>query len=38
VSRFFGISEKDTLRSWTVLETIMGFTAFGVAALLSLVL
>lgn len=38
VSRFFGISEKDTLKSWTVLETIMGFTAFGVAALLSLVL
>src|SRR4029453_15882163 len=38
VSRFFGISEKDTLKSWTVLETIMGFTAFGVAALLGLVL
>lgn len=38
VSRFFGISEKDTLKSWTVLETIMGFTAFGAAAALSLVL
>jgi GntP family gluconate:H+ symporter len=37
VSRFFGISEKDTLKSWTVMETIMGFTAFGVAAGLSLV-
>jgi len=37
VSRFFGISEKDTLKSWTVLETIMGFTAFGTAAALSLV-
>jgi len=37
VSRYFGISEKDTLKSWTVLETIMGFTAFGVAAALSLV-
>lgn len=37
VSRYFGISEKDTLKSWTVLETIMGFTAFGVAAGLSLV-
>ena len=37
VSRFFGISEKDTLKSWTVLETIMGFAAFGVAVLLSLV-
>jgi GntP family gluconate:H+ symporter len=38
VSRFFGISEKDTLKSWTVLETIMGFTAFGTAAALSLFL
>jgi GntP family gluconate:H+ symporter len=37
VSRYFGISEKDTLKSWTVLETIMGFTAFAVAGLLSLV-
>jgi GntP family gluconate:H+ symporter len=37
VSRYFGISEKDTLKSWTVLETIMGCTAFGVAAALSLV-
>jgi GntP family gluconate:H+ symporter len=37
VSRYFGISEKDTLKSWTVLETIMGFTAFGVAAGLSLI-
>ena len=36
VSRFFGVSEKDTLKSWTVMETIMGFTAFGVAAALSL--
>jgi gluconate:H+ symporter, GntP family len=38
VSRLFGISEKDTLKSWTVMETIMGFTAFGTAAALSLVL
>jgi gluconate:H+ symporter, GntP family len=37
VSRLFGISEKDTLKSWTVMETILGFTAFGTAALLSLV-
>jgi GntP family gluconate:H+ symporter len=36
VSRFFGISEKDTLKSWTVLETIMGCTAFATAAALSL--
>jgi len=38
VSRLFGISEKDTLKSWTVMETIMGFTAFATAASLSLVL
>jgi GntP family gluconate:H+ symporter len=38
VSRYFGISEKDTLKSWTVMETIMGLTAFGTAATLSLVL
>jgi H+/gluconate symporter-like permease len=37
VSRFFGISEKDTLKSWTVFETIVGFAAFGVAVLLGLV-
>jgi len=24
VNRYFGISEKDTLRSWTVMETIIG--------------
>ncbi|HEY3018654.1 MAG TPA: hypothetical protein VGJ32_00590 [Solirubrobacteraceae bacterium] len=37
VSRLFGISEKDTLKSWTVMETALGVTAFVVAALLSLV-
>jgi gluconate:H+ symporter, GntP family len=38
VSRLFGISEKDMLKSWTVMETILGFTAFATAAVLSLVL
>ena len=34
VSRYFGISVKDTLRSWTVLETILSVVAFAVAAIL----
>lgn len=36
VNRYFGISEKDTLRSWTVMETIIGFAGLGMAMLLSL--
>ncbi|MHA6799379.1 GntP family permease [Bounagaea algeriensis] len=38
ISRYFGISVKDTLRTWTVLETILSVVAFGVAAVLSAVL
>ncbi len=38
ISRYFGISVKDTLRTWTVLETILSLVAFGVAAALSAVL
>jgi GntP family gluconate:H+ symporter len=38
VSRYFGIREKDALKSWTVMETVMGVTAFGTAAALSVVL
>ena len=37
VSRYFGISVKDTLKTWTVLETILSVVSFGVAALLSVV-
>ncbi len=37
VSRYFGLSVKETLQSWTVLETILSVTGFVVAALLSLV-
>ncbi|GGP51359.1 GntP family permease [Streptomyces melanogenes] len=38
VSKYFGISERDTLRSWTVLETVLAVTGGGVAALLSLLI
>ena len=36
VSRYLGLSEKQTLASWTVMETIIGSVGFGVALLLSL--
>ena len=38
VSRYFGISVKDTLRSWTVLETILSLVAFAMAAILTVVI
>ncbi|SFC11723.1 Gnt-I system low-affinity gluconate transporter [Alkalibacterium subtropicum] len=34
VSRYFGLDEKDTLKSWTVMETIIGFTGLAMAMLL----
>jgi GntP family gluconate:H+ symporter len=34
VSRYFGISVKDTLKTWTVLETILSVVAFAMAAIL----
>jgi Gnt-I system low-affinity gluconate transporter len=37
VNRYLGMTEKETLASWTALVTIIGFTGFTVAALLSLV-
>ncbi|SFP84475.1 GntP family permease [Salibacterium halotolerans] len=36
VNRYFGLTEKQTLQTWTVMETIIGFTGFGVALVLSL--
>ncbi|MER2063972.1 MAG: gluconate:H+ symporter, partial [Alkalibacterium sp.] len=36
VSRYFGLNEKDTLKSWTVMETIIGFTGLAMAMLLGL--
>ncbi|WP_028660917.1 GntP family permease [Nocardioides insulae] len=37
VSRFFGMTEAVTLRTWTVLETTLGLSIFGLALLLWLV-
>ncbi|MFJ4769308.1 GntP family permease [Streptomyces uncialis] len=36
VAKYFGISERDTLKSWTVLESVLSVTGFAVAATLSL--
>ncbi|KOG66316.1 permease [Streptomyces griseoflavus] len=37
VAKYFGISERDTLKSWTVLETVLSVVGFAVAAAVSLV-
>lgn len=34
VSRFFGMDEKTTLKTWTVMETTLGVSAFALAAIL----
>ena len=34
VSRFFGMDEKTTLKTWTVMETTLGLTAFVISAAL----
>ncbi|MFD9889931.1 GntP family permease [Amycolatopsis sp. NPDC059027] len=34
VSRYFGLSVADTLKTWTALETVLSVSGFGVAALL----
>jgi GntP family gluconate:H+ symporter len=38
VSRYFNLSVRDTLKTWTVLETILSVTGFAVAGLLSTVI
>lgn len=38
VSRFFGMDEKTTLKTWTVMETTLGTTVFLISWLLWLVL
>ncbi|MFG1998500.1 GntP family permease [Spirillospora sp. NPDC048911] len=38
VSRYFNMSVRDTLKTWTVLETILSVVGFAMAALLSLVI
>ena len=34
VSRFFGMDERTTLKTWTVMETTLGLSAFALAVLL----
>lgn len=34
VSRFFGMDEKTTLKTWTVMETTLGLSAFAIATAL----
>ncbi|MEU2564331.1 gluconate:H+ symporter [Streptomyces longispororuber] len=36
VAKYFGISERDTLKTWTVLESVLSLAGFAVAALVSL--
>nr|WP_246101426.1 GntP family permease [Streptomyces cyaneus] len=36
VAKYFGISERDTLKTWTVLESVLSVAGFVVAAVLSL--
>ncbi|MET8859769.1 gluconate:H+ symporter [Streptomyces sp. NPDC004579] len=36
VAKYFGISERDTLRTWTVLESVLSVAGFAVAAVMSL--
>lgn len=36
VNRFFGLSVKDTLKSWTVMESLVGLVGFAMAFLFSL--
>ncbi|MCW2873142.1 gluconate:H+ symporter [Actinacidiphila oryziradicis] len=38
VAKYFGISERDTLKTWTVLETVLSVVGFGMAGALSLVI
>ena len=35
VSRYFGINERETLKSWTVMETLIGLTGFVVCLLIN---
>ncbi|MEU7643442.1 gluconate:H+ symporter [Streptomyces huasconensis] len=36
VAKYFGISERDTLKTWTVLESVLSVAGFAVAAAVSL--
>ncbi|MGM0875633.1 MAG: GntP family permease [Bacillota bacterium] len=36
VGRYFGLSVKDTLKTWTVMETIVGLVGFGVSLIIGI--
>jgi Gnt-I system low-affinity gluconate transporter len=36
IGRFLGLSVKDTLKTWTVMETIIGLIGFTVVLLLAM--
>ena len=36
VAKYFGISERDTLKTWTVLESVLSVAGFAMAAVVSL--
>jgi len=38
VNRYFGLTERQTLQSWTILTVILGLTAFSIALILSMVI
>ncbi|WP_438486087.1 GntP family permease [Streptomyces sp. S186] len=37
VGKYFGISERDTLKTWTVLESVLSLAGFATAAVVSLI-
>ncbi|HIN26847.1 MAG TPA: hypothetical protein EYM74_05985, partial [Candidatus Marinimicrobia bacterium] len=38
VNRYFGLTERQTLQSWTILTVILGLTGFLIALILSMVI
>ena len=38
VNRYFGLTERQTLQSWTLLTVILGLTGFSIALILSVVI
>jgi len=38
VNRYFGLTERQTLQSWTILTVILGLTGFTIALILSMVI
>jgi GntP family gluconate:H+ symporter len=36
VAKYFGISERDTLRTWTVLESVLSVAGFAAAGVVSM--